>query len=308
MSTFNREICTALAEAGARVTCLVPEAEAAERTEAQEAGVELIAAAPIAGLDAMQRLLQRPQLPADAAPDWIIGHDRITGTAARFLHENFYPAAARAQFVHTAPGQIEWHKPPEAGSTATEKSEERERLQLELARDADLVVAVGPRLHRDFADLLAGLPKQPRLHRLDPGLSPRTDRGGSPVTQCLLLGRAEDAQLKGLDLAARALAKLAEMRAKAPRLVIRGTKPGTGDALREQLLETAGRRDLEIRPKAYTADIVRLQEDLRRASVLLMPSRSEGFGLVATEAIAAGVPLLVSEHSGIAELLRERLG
>jgi glycosyltransferase involved in cell wall biosynthesis len=42
--------------------------------------------------------------------------------------------------------------------------------------------------------------------------------------------------------------------------------------------------------------------------MLLMPSRSDGFGLVATEAIATGVPILVSEHTGIAELLRELLG
>ncbi|HYN78114.1 MAG TPA: glycosyltransferase, partial [Lamprocystis sp. (in: g-proteobacteria)] len=57
-----------------------------------------------------------------------------------------------------------------------------------------------------------------------------------------------------------------------------------------------------------SAQVERLQEDLRRASVLLMPSRSEGFGLVAMEAIAAGVPILVSDRSGIAELLIERLG
>jgi glycosyltransferase involved in cell wall biosynthesis len=74
------------------------------------------------------------------------------------------------------------------------------------------------------------------------------------------------------------------------------------------MLRWAGCTDLDIRPKAYTADIDRLQEDLRRASMLLMPSRSEGFGLIATESIAAGVPVLVSEHSGVAELLRELLG
>jgi hypothetical protein len=136
LSAFNWEICTAVAKASAWVTCMVPEAEAAERAEAREARVELIAAAPNAGLDAMQRLLQRPPLPDDAARYWIIGHDRITAAAARFLHQNFYPAAARAQFVHTAPEQVEWHKPPDAGSTAAEKSEARERLELELARTA----------------------------------------------------------------------------------------------------------------------------------------------------------------------------
>jgi hypothetical protein len=133
---------------------MVPEAEAAKRAEAREARVELIAAAPNAGLDAMQRLLQRPPLPDDAARYWIIGHDRITAAAARFLHQNFYPAAARAQFVHTAPGQVEWHKPPDAGSTAAEKSEAPERLELELELD---LARTAPRFDSPDAVPLRGL-------------------------------------------------------------------------------------------------------------------------------------------------------
>jgi glycosyltransferase involved in cell wall biosynthesis len=39
-----------------------------------------------------------------------------------------------------------------------------------------------------------------------------------------------------------------------------------------------------------------------------MPSRREGFGLVGLEAIGAAVPVLVSDRSGLAELLRELLG
>jgi glycosyltransferase involved in cell wall biosynthesis len=56
-----------------------------------------------------------------------------------------------------------------------------------------------------------------------------------------------------------------------------------------------------VRP--YTADTERLDADLRRASLLLMPSRSEGFGLVGVEAIVAGTPVLVSGESGLGELL-----
>jgi len=138
---------------------------------------------------------------------------------------------------------------------------------LELAKSADLVVAVGPRLTREFGDLLAGLEKPPPLHRLDPGLGERSRRGDSGVAQCLLLGRAEDVHLKGLDIAARAVAKVTEEGTQL-RLVVRGAQPGTGDQLREKLLEQAGRPDVDIRPKAYSADIERLQEDLRRASML----------------------------------------
>jgi glycosyltransferase involved in cell wall biosynthesis len=36
-----------------------------------------------------------------------------------------------------------------------------------------------------------------------------------------------------------------------------------------------------------------------------MPSRHEGFGLVALEAISAGVPVLISRESGLGRALRE---
>ena len=119
---------------------------------ARDVGVTLIQARPQPGLGPDERLLQRPTLSDGDSPDWIIGHDRITGSAAKFLHENFFPGAARVQFIHTAPGQIEWHKEQGDETDATKRSEERERLQLDLAGTADLVVAVGPRLKREFGD------------------------------------------------------------------------------------------------------------------------------------------------------------
>jgi len=39
--------------------------------------------------------------------------------------------------------------------------------------------------------------------------------------------------------------------------------------------------------------------------VIIMPSKREGFGLVAMEGIAAGIPVLVTAESGIAEMLLE---
>lgn len=39
-----------------------------------------------------------------------------------------------------------------------------------------------------------------------------------------------------------------------------------------------------------------------------MPSRAEGFGLVALEAIGLGVPILISSRSGLADVLRSVAG
>jgi glycosyltransferase involved in cell wall biosynthesis len=60
-----------------------------------------------------------------------------------------------------------------------------------------------------------------------------------------------------------------------------------------------------VRP--FSPDNDRLSEDLLRASVLLMPSRTEGFGLVGLEAITAGTPALISARSGLGMLLRDTL-
>jgi glycosyltransferase involved in cell wall biosynthesis len=55
----------------------------------------------------------------------------------------------------------------------------------------------------------------------------------------------------------------------------------------------------------FTSDSALIADDIRMSSVVLMPSRYEGFGLVALEGIAAGVPVLVTSTSGIGELLVE---
>ncbi|TPG40509.1 glycosyltransferase [Sphingomonas koreensis] len=60
-----------------------------------------------------------------------------------------------------------------------------------------------------------------------------------------------------------------------------------------------------VRPFSPVA--AELAADCRRASLVLMPSRTEGFGLVGLEAICAGVPGLVSAESGLADLLVEKL-
>ena len=315
LSTFNRELCLAMARAAHRVVCLVPQATSDEIGEAQRGGVRLVVASPVPGLDEQALLCLRPPLPDDFVPEIVIGHDRVTGPAAQALAEEHFPEAARIQFIHTAPGEIEWFKDKPAGKSIAAKAEERERLQLNLAKTADLVLAVGPRLYREFATVLAGLASPPPIRQLNPGL-PRwteqdaaTARRPAPQFQCLLLGRAEDDKLKGLDIAARAFGLLSQSSAGSnkPVLVIRGAQQGTGEQLRDDLRALAAPASIEVRVKEYTTQTERLMEDLRRASLLIMPSRKEGFGLVGIEAIAAGTPVLLSDQSGLGELIRKAL-
>jgi glycosyltransferase involved in cell wall biosynthesis len=126
----------------------------------------------------------------------------------------------------------------------------------------------------------------------------------------LVVGRLEDDRLKGLDLAAKAVGLAAKRRALSAstlELMVRGAPLNTSSELRRRLLDWSGGPTLNIVVRPYTADSESLDPDIRRASLLLMPSRSEGFGLVGLEAIVTGTPVLVSSESGLGELLCETL-
>jgi glycosyltransferase involved in cell wall biosynthesis len=308
ISTFNRELCISLARIGQRVVCLVPTSSQEEKNAAGECGVTLIDALATTLTDTTTALLRRPQLPEGFIPSVVIGHGRITGPFAEVQVADNFKEAQRVHFVHMIPSEIEWYKGKEE---AAKTAEEREHLELKLCRNASLVAAVGPRIFRETATLVHCLDPRPHVHCFIPGihkdLSPNSV---PPGIQCLILGRAEDLELKGLDIAAKALAKLPHPEPRpfesSPALIVRGAPEGTGNKLRAKLIDIA-QKQIDIRVREYTSDVQRITDDLRRASVVLMPSRAEGFGLVAAEALAMGTPILVSNRSGFGELLENQL-
>lgn len=306
ISTFNRQLCTALAAAGERVVCLVPFAPTDDVAAAKSVGVELISAPNELGTNDPDQLLRRkPVLPQGFSPTLIVGHGRITGRAAQSLSEDHYPNARRLHIVHMAPEEIEWYKFDRKDDPAV-RAEERRKVEVELGKTAHKMIAVGPRLARRYQrDVGRGSVK---VVRLNPGIRIRSSSvappGGSPHI-ILTFGRMEDPGLKRPDLAARA-AGLAWSRNPNLELVVRGAPEGTAAEARAQLIKEAG-VNLPIIIRSYTADEERLADDLESASVVLMPSRVEGFGLVGWEAIEAGVPVRVSSESGLGELLKEVL-
>jgi glycosyltransferase involved in cell wall biosynthesis/tetratricopeptide (TPR) repeat protein len=308
LSTFNREFCLAMARAGARVICYVPNASDPERDRAATAAIELLAADHQEGIEPLAMLLTPPSSLVEVEPDLVIGHDRQTGPYAKVLQKRCFPRSRRIHFIHTAPEEIEPHKTLRSDATSSAVGEKRVQHQVNQAEGAELVVAVGPRLAREFAMQLLRLPNaQPPVHEFTPGLEGTDERtpGVPPGIYCLVLGRGEDYSLKGLDVAARAFGIVASdwTELVKPKLIVRGAPIGTGDELRAQIAANAMPYSIETVVREYSSDAETIQADLRQASVLLMPSCVEGFGLVGLEAIAAGVPILVSEKSGLAETL-----
>lgn len=312
LSTFNRLFCYALAKAGAEVVCLVLDASETDRNYAQDGGVIVLKACGIPGSNDRTALLSRnhPDLPQDFAPDYIVGHGRVTGPAALVQLDHF-PSAQRLHFIHTAPDEIEWHK-QNRESDAGKRAGIRTGIEVELGHTANRAITVGPRLHERFQTELSPYNCYPPI-RLDPGFDHFQDDNQAPPPgsphRVLFLGRVEDWDLKGLDIAASAMGNVVGRRDQnlaALELVIRGAPEGTTEEIRQRVLGHAG-TTLNIVVREYSPETQTLKNDISKASLVLMPSRCEGFGLVGLEVIVAGIPVLLSDQSGIAALLKESL-
>ncbi|WP_229730621.1 glycosyltransferase [Egicoccus halophilus] len=128
---------------------------------------------------------------------------------------------------------------------------------------------------------------------------PRFDGPDAPAPRLLFVGRLQP--LKGPDVAVRTLAEVRRRHPRA-RLRIVGGASGAGqvstgpDQLRA-LADRLGVADgLDLEP---AVDQDTLAERYRAADVLLAPSRSETFGLVALEAQACGVPVVAADVPGL---------
>ena len=124
--------------------------------------------------------------------------------------------------------------------------------------------------------------------------------GSEPIV--LFVGRIQP--LKGLDTAVRALAKLPERLSAGdgpPHLLVVGGPSGpAGDAELRSVKKLA--RDFGVDDRVHFIDPQphpTLAEFYRAADVLIMPSRTESFGLVAAEAQACGLPVVAAAVGGL---------
>jgi glycosyltransferase involved in cell wall biosynthesis len=208
-----------------------------------------------------------------------------------------------------APDEIEWLKVNRPGDVAA-KAEERTGIEIDLATAAHRAIAVGPRLFSRLARDLSAFDDTPSPLAFVPGFdigkdaSARRPPPGGPF-KVLLMCRAEDEVIKGLDIAAKALARIPTGSIGRVELCVRGSAAGSGGMLQAKLAAISN--DVGVVVRNFSVDMNRLDGELRSASLALMPSRAEGFGLFGAEAIMAGTPTLISAESGLGELLQSLL-
>lgn len=313
ISTVNRELAIALATAGAEVAVMVPSASDEDLQAASDRGVDLVQPAAVPGLADRELLLLRPIF-ADKAwiPDVVVGHGRLLGPYAYALQQEYFPKARRVQVVHTDAEQLEAAKETLGGESHMMTADDRRALERRLAQSADLVVGVGPLLKESIEDELLGTGATPPVTCLLPGLGPEhvVDPARIPAANTVLfVGRADDFRSKGIDILAEAMLEIVSRwpagNVNKPILALRGVPEDRAADVKRQLEEIIGdQAKWYLRP--YTESVEDLVVDMAKAKVVVMPSRHEGFGLAALEAIAMGVPVLVSQQSGLARFMSDQ--
>ena len=302
VSTINRELAIQLAKhPNAQVTVYLPEcSEEDKRVAASSHNVHLIEAEKLYGIHPD---LWLSSLPAHHAVDCVIGHGVQLGKQVQLIKRHHH--CKWIQVVHTDPEELGMFK---TNVDAVSKGEEKHKLEVKLCELSDQVVAVGPKLAEAFSGYLRPFEKDQNVLNLTPGIfsefaDVKQASEERRTFSVLLLGNgdSEDLQLKGYDIAAKAITKLKDM-PQPYKLKVVGVQSGREQQVAEMLLQQGISRD-QLVVRGFK-EREQLAEQFCEVDLAIMPSRSEGFGLPALEALSAGLPVLVSGNSGLGEALK----
>ena len=310
LSTFNREFAVNLARRtkdSIKLHCYVSKSDELSRKDARQHGVNLITARSSPGSsDPIEWLnFPPPELPN---PDIVVGHGRKFGTPAFYIVQR--TMCKWIQFVHVFCEDLGKFKAAQSAAVDTiEENEEKHRKEIELCEAADAVVAVGSRLQQKYSKCLPNV----KVEIITPGILQKffdestqlvKDKSAGKKFNVFMFGRAsvEDRTLKGYDIVANAVGSLDR---KTFELTFVGSPPGEHRKIEQWFLANTRISRSQITIRSYCNEPDRLNRMFHESDVVAVPSRTEGFGMVALEAISAGIPVLVARESGIAEALHE---
>ncbi|XP_068761604.1 uncharacterized protein [Montipora capricornis] len=310
LSTLNRELAIHLSqEPNVTVSVLVPEGACKheDKEAAQNFGINVLDAEQQPGFSEPLDWLGFP--PQDHTIDVLVGHGVKLGRQVNVIKRSpQFQKCKWVHMVHTAPEDLSKYK---GYDNPTSRGEQKHWNEVDLCKCADLVVPVGSRLKKAYSSYLQGCKKDEDIFEIVPGLFNREfgDLVQQAKVECdddfkvLLCGRGddEDFELKGYDIAVKAFA---DQRLKGKRcyLLFVGAPDGKQDEVRRRLLN-CGITDEQLTVRKFVQSRARMREIFCEVDLVIMPSKSEGFGLVALEALSAGLPVLVGSNSGFARAM-----
>ncbi|XP_067049311.1 uncharacterized protein [Acropora muricata] len=311
LSTLNRELAINLSQIqNVSVSLLVPEGACSDedKKEAGSFGISIIEARKCVGLDPLVWLSHPPE---NHKIDVIVGHGVKLGSPVQLIKRHAqFQNCKWVHVVHTAPENLSKYKDYDSPNL---RGEEKHWNEIDLCKSADLVVPVGPRIAKAYHSYLQECKKDEDFFELIPGLFER-EFGDLPAKQkpkeeeddfiVLLCGRGdkEDFELKGYNIAVEAFASR-QLKGKHYSLLFVGSPKGKQDKVRKRLLKY-GITDEQLAVRKFVKSRERMKELFCEVDMVIMPSKEEGFGLVALEALSAGLPILIGSNSGFARTIK----
>ena len=310
MNVYVRELVSALAQAGVECTTYTR----ATRPDLPEV-VQVEPGHRVVHIPAGPYDLAKEQLPAVLADfgDAVVDHLK-NDFPADVLHANYWLSglvAHRIKHELDLPFVSTFHTLAKVKAEGGDLEPEwRERAEAEIIGCADAICVSCTEEERQFLRLY-GEPAG-KIEIIAPGVEHAFfapgDRAGArnaiglPIDRPVLLFVGRIQPLKGPDVAVRALAAL--NRPDALLLIVGGASglEGVGEMRHVQgLITELGVEDQVrfIEPQPHHI----LSTYYRAADVVLVPSRSESFGLVALEASACGLPVVASGVGGLLTLV-----
>ena len=297
LSTINRKLAIQLAKCPeVEITFFLPQCSQEDKKLALKHNVKIVEATPLPGFEQLDWLCFPPE---DLQIDIIVGHGIKLGKQAQIIKRS--KRCKWVQVVHTDPEELGMFK---NYSDPISKGEEKHKTEVKLCEMADHVVGVGPKLSEAFCSYLRSCQKDFNVVDFTPGVfvefaSVKQAPSERQQRSVLIFGRGdvEDFKLKGFDIAGKAVAELEDTR-----LVFVGAPDGKHEEIAKQLTE-CGVPASRLRVRGFVQDRESLRRLFQEVDLVVMPSRTEGFGLTGLEALSAGLPVLVSHNSGFGKAL-----
>ena len=301
LSTINRELAIQLAKhPNVDVSILLPNCSGEDRSSAESHNVKLIEADKTPGVEPVLCLSSPP---INHTMDCVIGHGVHLGRLIPLIKKNpDYSHCKWIQVVHSAPEEDGMYKNISEGQKMQE-------TEIQLCKMADQVITIGPKLAEAYKRYLRPVKQEEKVFDLTPSIFSEflavKQATEERRTFCILVigsgDSCEDFNVKGYDIAAKAIAELKDESYKLKFVCAGG---GKGDIVAEKLLHDGiGRNQLIVRSFDDNREV--LANLFCEVDLAIMPSRTEGFGITALQALSAGLPILVSGNSGLGEALKK---
>ena len=301
LSTINRELAIQLAKhPSVDVSVLLPNCSREDRSSAKGHNVKLIEAGGVPGVEPVLCLSSPPR---NHTMDCVIGHGVHLGRPIALIKRNpIYSHCKWIQVVHSAPEEDGMYK-------IISEGEKMQKKEIQLCKMADQVITIGPKLAETYRRHLYPVKQQENIFDLTPSIFSEflevEQATEERRTFCILVigsgDSCEDFNVKGYDIAAKAIAELKD---ESYKLKFVCTAGGKGDIVAEKLLHHGIKRN-QLIVRSFDDSREVLANLFCEVDLAIMPSRTEGFGITALEALSAGLPVLVSGNSGLGEALKK---